>query len=167
MRINNLSKIIGITAITSASIGCTRKPLSSMPEELISKEITQKMDSLSKETQKTLEDTTYKFYGYDTLKINKNFSEKPEDFQDKINSKAKSADKTVVTGQYTKLEPIFFNNKMHLYPKTHFIEEKAHLNHRAVIKNPQIYTTDSTDMYVPVEYYGKINPKAIEESRKK
>ncbi len=163
MRINNLSKIVGISAIAATTTGCVRKPLKPMPQELISTEITHKMDSLSKETQKILNDTTYKFYGYDTLRINKDFAENPQYFQQKMASKAKNADKIVKTGQYTKLEPIFFNNKMMLYPKTHYIEEKEHTEHKAVITKPAILTTDSTDMYVPVEYYGKINPKVTKE----
>lgn len=163
MRINSLAKIVGITAIAATTAGCVRKPLKPMPQELISTELTHKMDSLSKESQKILNDTTYKFYGYDTLRINKDFVENPQYFQQEIDSNAKKADKTVRTGQYTKLEPLFYNNKMMLYPKTHYIEEKGHMEHKAVIKNPQILTPDSINMYVPVEYYGKINPKATKE----
>ena len=160
MRINSLSKIIGITTIAAAAVGCTRKPLKPMPQELIPTEITHNLDSLSKESQRILNDTTYKFYGNDTLRLNKDFAENPQYFQRKIDSKAKKADKTVKMGKYTKLEPMFFNNRMMLYPKTHYIEEKGHIEHKAVIKNPQILTTDSINMYIPVEYYGKINPKA-------
>lgn len=163
MKINSLSKIIGITTIAAAAVGCTRKPLKPMPQELIPAEITHKMDSLSKESQKILNDTTYKFYGNDTLRLNKDFAENPQYFQRKIEHHAQKTDKIVKVGQYTTFEPLFFNNKMMLYPKTHYIEEKGHMEHKAVIKNPQILTTDSINMYVPVEYYGKINPKATKE----
>lgn len=44
-------------------------------------------------------------------------------------------------------------------PKTKYVYAGEHINHKAVIKDPKIFTTDSTDMYIPVEYYGQINPK--------
>ena len=67
----------------------------------------------------------------------------------------------VVVDKYTALEPLYPwkpASPMRV-PKTKYVYAGEHINHKAVIKDPKIFTTDSTDMYIPVEYYGQINPK--------
>lgn len=108
-----------------------------------------------------MNDTTYHFYGRDTLKLNKNFADKTEKFLKEINKQAKSNDKQVVVDKYTALEPLYPwkpASPMRV-PKTKYVYAGEHINHKAVIKDSKIFTTDSTDMYIPVEYYGQINPK--------
>ena len=146
MKINKLTGYLAVSTLLAACVSSTNKTFKPLPENLIPEQIEHKVDSLSKETKKIMNDTTYHFYGRDTLKLNK---------------QAKSNDKQVVVDKYTALEPLYPwkpASPMRV-PKTKYVYAGEHINHKAVIKDSKIFTTDSTDMYIPVEYYGQINPK--------
>ena len=147
MKINKLTGYLAVSTLLAACVSSTNKTFKPLPENLIPEQIEHKVDSLSKETKKIMNDTTYHFYGRDTLKLNKNFADKTEKFLKEINN--------------TALEPLYPwkpASPMRV-PKTKYVYAGEHINHKAVIKDPKIFTTDSTDMYIPVEYYGQINPK--------
>ena len=145
MKINKLTGYLAVSTLLAACVSSTNKTFKPLPENLIPEQIEHKVDSLSKETKKIMNDTTYHFYGRDTLK----------------HKQAKSNDKQVVVDKYTALEPLYPwkpASPMRV-PKTKYVYAGEHINHKAVIKDSKIFTTDSTDMYIPVEYYGQINPK--------
>ncbi len=161
MKINKLTGYLAATTILTACVPSANKTLKPLPENLIPERIEHKLDSLSKKTKEITNDTTYHFYGRDTLELNKNFADKTEKFLKSINKQAESKNKRVVVSKYTDLEPLYPWKPASpiRVPKTKYIYANEHINHKAVIKEPKIFTTDSTDMYVPVEYYGQINPK--------
>lgn len=161
MKINKLTGYLAVSTLLAACVSSTNKTFKPLPENLIPEQIEHKVDSLSKETKEIMNDTTYHFYGRDTLKLNKNFADKTEKFLKEINKQAKSNDKQVIVDKYTALEPLYPwkpASPMRV-PKTKYVYAGEHINHKAVIKDSKIFTTDSTDMYIPVEYYGQINPK--------
>ena len=57
--------------------------------------------------------------------------------------------------------PIYNAKSTTYYPQVRYKYANEHVNQKAVVKDAKIFTTDSTDMYVPVEYYGQINPKTL------
>ena len=157
MKINNL-KTLSLSVLLASATACTHKSFKPMPQEYIPCGIKESVDSFSKESQNILKDTSYKCYGYDTVKITPKDVRSISDFGKKLDSKAKEKDKSVITKSYTVMEPVFFNNKMHLYPQVKHKYEKEHMEQKGIIKDVTFLTTDSTDIYIPVEYYGKDNP---------
>ena len=131
MKINKLTGYLAVSTLLAACVSSTNKTFKPLPENLIPEQIEHKVDSLSKETKKIM------------------------------NEQAKSNDKQVIVDKYTALEPLYPwkpASPMRV-PKTKYVYAGEHINHKAVIKDSKIFTTDSTDMYIPVEYYGQINPK--------
>ena len=85
MKINKLTGYLAVSTLLAACVSSTNKTFKPLPENLIPEQIEHKVDSLSKETKKIINDTTYHFYGRDTLKLNKNFADKTEKFLKEIN----------------------------------------------------------------------------------
>ena len=57
--------------------------------------------------------------------------------------------------------PMYMGKNLTLVPQVRTEYAKEHVNHRGIVKSAKFYTTDSTKVYLPVEYYGQINPETI------
>ena len=67
--INNFVKFSTAAAVIATTSGCVKKPYREMPKDSIPQGVEQKVDSFSKCSQRILNDTTYKYYGKDTLRL--------------------------------------------------------------------------------------------------
>lgn len=161
---NNFIKFTTAAAVIATTSGCVKKPYREMPKDSIPQGVEQKVDSLSKSSQRILNDTTYKYYGKDTLHLRMmpdGTTTSVNELQDQINKIAKSNDERVVIGSYTAMIPMYNGKSTTYYPQVRHHYADKHMNQKAVVKDAKIFTTDSTDMYIPVEYYGQINPKTL------
>lgn len=169
MRVGNIIKTGVLAGMMSVGVSsCKKAPFQKMSADKVSTEVVTKLDSLKQEGAKLVQDTTYKFFGYDTLKITRNLTENTDKFVKKIDKEAKANTPKVKVGEH-------FENMMipkrgggfDLIPtmKTDF--EPAYINQKAIVTSDALYTTNGKDMYVPVEYFGKKNPKAIPMQKKK
>ena len=57
--------------------------------------------------------------------------------------------------------PMYMGKNLTLVPQVRTKYADAHVNHRGIVQSAKFYTTDSTKVYLPVEYYGQINPEII------
>ena len=151
------------TMLVSGVTSCKKVPFSHVQKTNLPKEVTGKLDSLSLITQKIKNDKTYYHFGNDTLEITDKLTKKPAEYLKKLNNQAIKNTPTVKTGTHTEIQMI---------PKTGggftqiFVvkptKEPKYIEQKAVINPENIYTRDGKDYYVPVEYYGKHNPKISE-----
>ena len=167
MKLNNIYKLaIFSSLLTASTVSCVKKPLKEIQTTYLPEKAMIKLDSISKESQKVLQDTSYHFYGYDTLELNINeLKTEPEKIVKKLDKKAKQNTPRSVVRTYTVMEPMFFNNKMKLYPKIKHDYEPNFIKQKAIIKDIKLFTKDSTDFYVPVEYYGIPNQKVLNKNK--
>lgn len=161
MKINTIIKTTLASALIATVSACQRKPLVEMPKENIPQEVEYSLKSINKQSQKVLNDTTYKFYGYDTIRIDGRSPIEPAQLKKEFDKRAEAKDKKVEIDRHTTMQPILVGKTRVLKPHTHYTYASEHINHQAVIKSDKIFTTDSTDIFIPVEYYGQINPKTI------
>lgn len=157
MRINTITKTMILSTLIAGASACQRKPLVEMPEEFISRETKQTLDSIKEQSQNILNDTTYGVYGYDTLRIAQPIS--LNQLKENIDYIAKKNDKQVIVGKFTVMTPVRVGKTTTYHPRVHYKYASEHINQKAVIKSDKMFTTDSTDLYVPVEYYGQKNPE--------
>ncbi len=160
---NNIKKSVNTMLVASAILtgvaACTeKKPYVQMPKENVPEAVYNKLDSLSKESKKIINNPEYELYGKDTLELSKNFARKTDKFVNKMNDKAKMADEETVVGSRVTINYYSPGPKYQIED----IYDSNHTNHIGVIRAPKVLTTDSTDMYVPVEYYGMKNPNVDE-----
>lgn len=161
-RISNLKTIALSSMLALGASSCVQKPFVEMPEENISGEVKATLDSLVLETSKTKEDTSYVFYGRDTLLLWKDFNKKPDRYLKNINTESKSNVPTTVVGRHTVLIPSRVGNTTVMRQHVRVDREPDYIETKAVIPSNKILTRDSVAMYIPVEYYGKQNPKVNE-----
>ena len=161
MKLNNIYKLaIFSSLLTASTASCVKKPLKEIQTTYLPEKAMIKLDSISKESQKVLLDTSYHFYGYDTLELNINeLKTEPKTIVEKLDRKAKQNTPSTV------MKPMFFNNKMKLYPKIKHDYEPNFINQKVIIKDIKLFTRDSTDFYVPVEYYGIPNQKVLNKNK--
>lgn len=160
--INNLIRFTTAAAVITATGGCAKRSYKEMPKHLIPNVVKQKVDSLKIESEKILKDTTYKYYGKDTLHLSLmdgGGATNVKELQKQLNDIAKRNDKRFVESSYTYMMPISNGKTTTLYPQVGYNYADVHINQKALVKDAKIFTTDSTNMYIPVEYYGQINPK--------
>lgn len=160
MRINKITNCVLVTALITASTSCSKKPFKPMPKDKISPIVERKIDSLTRQANEILKDTTYRYFGKDTLRLS-DTQASTEQLQKKMDKRAKEKDKSVVIGSHMVMVPIYNGKRTTLMPQWHNDYAKMHINQKAIIKDTKVFTTDSTDMYIPVEYYGQINPETL------
>lgn len=165
MRISGI-KYIKTFALSSLLIAgapsCVNKPYVEMPRENVSENVKTTLDSLVDETSKIKSDTSYIFYGRDTLLLWEDFDEKTDRYLKKINSESKSKAPQTVVDRKIVLIPTRVGNTTSMRQHVRVVKESDYIETKAVIPSNQIFTKDSVAMYVPVEYYGKSNPKVEE-----
>ena len=161
IKINKITNYVVTSALVTSTLSCSKKPYNLMPKHLIPHKIETCVNTLVKKSPKVLNDTTYKYYGKDTLEIKQNKYKTAEELEKFLNKKAQENDKNVAIGTYTAMVPMYMGKNLTLVPQVRTEYAKAHVNHRGIVKSAKFYTTDSTKVYLPVEYYGQINPETI------
>lgn len=158
MRVGSIVKTGIVSGLMAISTGCQKAPFKPMLS--VPKNVTQKVDSLIKESEKVTKDTSYIFYGNDTLELTDKFVKNTPEFLQKLNKKAVKNTPKVKTGQHLENQMIpKRGGGFDIIPVMKTDYSPAYTNQKVVIKSPSIYTRDGKDMYVPVEYYGKNNPE--------
>ena len=160
MRINKITNCVLASALITASTSCSKKPFKQMSKDRIPLMVERKIDSLAKQSKQILKDTTYKYFGKDTLRLS-DTEASTKQIQKKMDKRAKEKDKSVVVGSHMVMVPIYTDKRTTLMPQWHNDYAKIHINQKAIVKDTKVFTTDSTDIYIPVEYYGQINPKTL------
>jgi hypothetical protein len=157
LRINNI-KTFALAAMLTTSVTACKKPVNLTPlaKQYVQPRTTAIIDSLIIEGKKVAENPDYVYLGADTLELNNDFSKNPARFFEKTSLilKDKFTDK-VCTKEYDYIysDPDGVGIK-------HYKEfMDMYIDKTAIISSPETYTTDTTDIYIPVEYYGKVNPK--------
>ena len=161
----NISKIIGagiVGGILSAGgSSCKKVPFQPISKSAVSKEIINKVDSLSAAAKKI--DKTYQIFGYDTLEINSNLTKKTDKYINYLNKQAQKHTPKVKTGTHTEIQMIpKTGGGFEQIPVVKPTMEQKYINQKTVISSSEFYTRDGKDLYIPVEYYGQPNPKAVE-----
>lgn len=154
MRVRNIILTSLIAGSQLAVTSCKRAPLRPMPEKQIQPIVTQKIDSIAKETQKILKISEYQKFGQDTLELTKDFLSNPKKFVAKINKSATRNTPEECVGSYTVMTQIYNGKSTITIPQIRHIYEDEYKNAKAVISSTKIFTRDNKDMYMPVEYYG-------------
>lgn len=165
IKINKISSCIAASALITAASSCGRKPLVEMPKDMVPSRLERTVDSLSKKSADILNDSSYKFYGRDTLLLSPETYKTMGQFENYLNKKAESNDESVIIGSYTAFIPVYNGKTTTLIPQVQHQYDNEHINHKAIVREGKIFTKDSTDMYLPVEYYGQINPKILSKDR--
>lgn len=160
MKINGILKATALTtALISGLSSCERKSYKLVPSEKVSKTLQLKLDSFSSASKNVINDTSYRFYAADTVKIDSTILTNPKQFFSSLQTKAKKRTGQFIESSEVKLTPMFFNGKMEMYPVVEYQYADKFLHPQAVLKNTKVYTTNNKDRYIPVEYYGIPNPK--------
>lgn len=154
MRIRNIIISSLIAGSQFAVTSCKKAPLRPMAENAIQPIVTQKIDSIAKETQKILQNSKYQKFGEDTLELTKDFLSNPKDFVDKINKLATVHSPEECVGSRTVMRHIHNGKSIRTIPQIKHIYEDTYKNAKAVINSTKIFTRNNKDIYVPVEYYG-------------
>lgn len=160
MRINKITNCVLASALITASTSCSKKPFKQMSKDRIPPMVERKIDSLAKQSKEVLKDTTYKYFGKDTLRLS-DTEASTKQIQKKMDRIAKEKDKSVVVGSHLYMMPVCTGKSTTLIPQWRNDYAKSHINQKAIVKDAKVFTTDSTDIYIPVEYYGQINPETL------
>ena len=165
MRINNIIKTCVLSGLVSVGASsCKKVPLRPMPVQ--KQEIVSKLDSLMKEGTKISKDTSYCFFGKDTLELTDKFVKNTSEFVNDINKKAAKKTPKFEIGKTLKTEMIpKSGGGFDMIPvmKPEYVPQ--YMNQKAIITSTEVFTRDGNDMFVPVEYYGTHNPKAVKKKK--
>lgn len=153
----NSFKAVSLAALMAVSVSACKRPTNYvyMPKENIPQRTTVVLDSLVKEGEKISQNTDYMYLGGDTLELNKDFSQNPSKFMFIANMIARDNFNDKVCTQ---------ENNYTGYPECASSQryngfKNVYIDKTAIIPNSEVLTTDSTDKYIPVKYYGQINPE--------
>lgn len=160
MRINKITNCVLASALITASTSCSKKPFKQMSKDRIPPMVERKIDSLAKQSKEVLKNSTYKYFGKDTLCLS-DTEASTKQIQKKMDRIAKEKDKSVVVGSHLYMMPVCTGKSTTLIPQWRNDYAKAHINQKAIVKDAKVFTTDSADIYIPVEYYGQINPETL------
>ena len=154
----NNFRAVSLAAMMAVTVSACKKPANFVPvsKDYIQPKTTAILDSLVKEGKKISENTDCVYLGSDTLELNKDFSKNPARFLNKATmiARDKFNDKVYTKKyDYTPSYPECVSTKRNSEFKDMYIDKTA------IIPNAETFTTDSTDIYVPVEYYGRVNPE--------
>lgn len=157
----NSFRALTMAAMMAATVSGCKRPANFVPmsREYVQPKTTAIIDSLVKEGKKISQNPDYVYLGNDTLELNKDFSKNPAKFfentslilQNKFNDRLCTNKYYHICSDPDGATIIHYNNTAEVY-----------IDKTTIIPKSEMYTTDSTDIYVPVEYYGKINPEVQE-----
>ncbi|MCR5265106.1 MAG: hypothetical protein K6E29_00755 [Cyanobacteria bacterium RUI128] len=159
MRIGSIIKTGVLSGLISASVsGCKKAPFREMTT--VPQNVVQKVDSMVKASESITKDTSYIFYGNDTLELSDKFVRNTPEFIRKMNKKAIKNTPKEKVGQH--LENLMIPKRgggFDIIPTMKTDYAPIYVEQTAVVKSPTVFTRDGKDMYIPVEYYGKKNPE--------
>lgn len=95
----------------------------------------------------------------------KDFNKKIQRYLKDINQKALLNVPKSIVDKKRVLIPTRVGNTTVMRQHIKIIKEPNYIETKAVIPSNQILTKDSVAMYVPVEYYGKANPKILKNKK--
>lgn len=165
MRTSNIIKTGILSGILSVSaVSCKKAPLK--PINTVRKEYAAKLDSLITEGKKITNDTTYHFFGRDTLEIGDAFVKNTSKAVKDLDKTAKKHTPKFETGKSLHTEMIpKSGGGFDMIPviKPDYVPQ--YVNQKTVVTSDKVFTSDGKDMYIPVEYYGQNNPKAVKKKK--
>ena len=152
MKIGSIIKTTVVSLTALAATSCERGPVHQIkPNAMISEFV----DSFSREGQKVLKDTSYHFYGKDTLQLDtKDLSSN----SDKFLKNADSAIPDSVTGQRVSNIVYYSGKSMRIIPTVTNIMENKFVNPKTVVDN-KVFANKNGELFVPVKFYGQKNPE--------
>jgi len=146
-------KIIMISALAGLT-SCQKAAFHEMPAKNIAPVVTERIDSFARESQKILKNPEYKKFKNDTLQLTEEFFRNPSKFFKRLNKSSKANIPDTCTKTTTILRPVYIGKTMHMQPIIEKHYEPLYKDSKAVINSNKIFTTDSVNMFVPVEYWG-------------
>ena len=154
----NSFRTLALAAMMTTAVSACKRPVNFIPvsKEFVQPRTTKVLDSLVKEGENVAENSDYIYLGGDTLELNKDFPENPTKFFDKTTLILNDKFNEKICTEHCK--------NIYGYPESsQIIKHKncpnIYIDKTAIIPSAQIYTIDSTALYIPVEYYGKVNPE--------
>ena len=165
--VKNIKTLALSSLLLAGASSCVQKPYVEMPNKNVSEEVTKTLDSLVQETSKIKADTSYVFYGRDTLLLWSDVASKQKRYLQNINNEAKSKTPNTVVDRKIVLIPTRVGNSTTMRQHVRVVRKPDFIENKAVVSSNKILTRDSVAMYIPVEYYGKHNPEVKEEKENK
>lgn len=160
---NTFLKVGILSSVLSCGLSaCQKAPLKEVPKEKLENVIVNRVDSFISESKKVLQNKEYQSYGKDTLKLTQEFFQNPKEFFKELDKKAKSEVPRVVVRTYTVMVPSVVHKWRVVEPQTRHEYARKFVEPCALILSDKIYTRDSIDRYVPVEYFGVQNKKLMD-----
>ena len=133
--------------------GCTpkRQKLVPMPSEYVPAKTVQLVNSLYRDGITVKYNKKNVLLDRDTVKLGKDFVKDPDSFYRNTNSFLSQNYNETICPEEEGSEGKGYFDTQNYYDK--------YVNKQAIVSGKTLYTTDSIDVYVPVEYYGEINPE--------
>lgn len=155
-----LSKIRAglLSAVLLFSAGGCKKAYKVMPHEYVPQKALNSLDSIRKSGVEIISNPEFKLLGTDTVKLDKDFILHPEKLMEEQNKalETKYRDR-YVSGSTANI----WSDPDGAGMVVDYDYTSKYVDKTAVLNSNNIYTTDYLDMYVPVEHYARINPKAV------
>ena len=157
--LGNLKTFALSSLLLSGATSCVQKSYVEMPQEKVSAEVKATLSTMINETSEVKNDTSYILYGKDTLLLWSDVASKQKRYLQNINNAASSNTPQTVVDRKIVLIPSRVGNTTIMRQHVRVVKEPNYIETKAVIPSDKILTRDSVAMYIPVEYYGKHNPK--------
>ena len=145
---------------------CQKAPFKEVPKEKVENVIVNRVDSFISESKKVLQNDKYQIFEKDTIELTKDFFNNPKEFFKYLDEKAKTEVPRVVIRTYTVMVPSVVHKWRVVEPQTRHEYAKKFIEPKSVILSDKIYTRDSIDRYVPVEFWGISNPELKDKNLK-
>lgn len=157
MRITKIINTGIIGSLIAASVfSCKKAPYKELSN--IPKTTSEKVDLIKYRTGKILKDKSYKFYGYDTVEINRDFYSNQHEFLKSLTKTAIEKTPKTQIGKHIKIQMIpKRSGGFDQIPTWKKDYKPNYKDQKVVVTSDKIFTIDGEDMYLPVEYYGKEN----------
>lgn len=159
LNINNIKTAAFVTMLTASATGCKQSAhYTPLARECVQPKTTILVDSLHQEGKKIIDNEDFVFLGCDTLPLNKDFATNPAGLFKSANLTLRdNFNDKVVTSQG---EPRVYTHPDRIGVTQDINALDLYVNKQAVVSANEFYTlgSDSKTVYVPVQYYGQINP---------
>jgi hypothetical protein len=153
-RIINTGMIGGL--IAAGVFSCKKAPYQEIQD--VPKYTSEKIDLIKYKTGKILKDSSYSFYGYDTVEINRDFYSNQHEFLKSLTKTAIEKTPKTQIGKHIKIQMIpKRGGGFDQIPTWEKDYKPNYKDQKVVVKSDKVYTTDGEDMYIPIEYYGRKN----------
>ena len=154
IRAGALSALLMLSAAGCKKSAPVLKPL---PYDYVAQKVINNIDAIRHKTVSVIENPDYVLLGRDTVALNKDFLLHPEKFLVEQNKKLSKKFMDQVKGEWKSDYISTPDGGAYIFAPDYYYK---YVDKTTAVRSNNIYTTDSTDMFIPVEYYGKINPEA-------